>query len=80
VIGVGGMTVLFFFCTYPCLLVFSFWEPSACFTSITTNKEKSPKFINYLLDAALNWDITEDGITTEACLMAGFNPDEIDSD
>ena len=38
-------------------------------------------FINCLLDTVLTWEITEEGFTdadiTLACLLAGFNPEEL---
>ena len=38
-------------------------------------------FVNCLLDAVLTWEIPEEGlvdaIKTQACLMAGINPEEI---
>ena len=38
-------------------------------------------FVNSLLDTVLTWEISEEGfadaIKTQACLMAGINPEEI---
>ena len=38
-------------------------------------------FVNCLLDAVLTWDIPEEGfaeaIKTQACLLSGINPDEL---
>ena len=38
-------------------------------------------FVNCLLDTVLTWEISEEGladaIKTQACLMAGINPEEI---
>ena len=38
-------------------------------------------FINCLLDVVLTWEIPEEGITdadkTQACLLAGINPEEL---
>jgi len=61
------------------LAVSLFWEPSA-YISFTANKEFTMNFINCLLDAVQTSDeeITA-VIKNQACLMAGINPEEIDS-